>query len=123
MQSKKQPLSFAIIGQYSSGKSTLAGQLLVQSSQISSEIFSKAEKEATPDTQPKKYALLVQKSKNERAALASFDCAVLKLETVTMSLTMIDTPGHKNFVDNMLPGLSQADAAVVVVSAAGTEFE
>ena len=70
-----------------------------------------------------KYAWVSDKSKSERERGVSIDISTLKFESAQSAYNIIDNPGHRDYTKNMLTGTTQADVAVLVVSAATGEFE
>jgi len=124
MGKEKIHVNIVVIGHVDSGKSTTTGHLIYKCGGIDKRTIEKFEKEANEMGKGSfKYAWVLDKLKAERERGITIDIALWKFETKKYYFTIIDAPGHRDFIKNMITGTSQADCAILMIAGAQGEFE
>lgn len=121
---EKKPLNVVLLGHVDAGKSTISGHLLVLTGNVDDRTMEKYEKEAKAlNRESWKFAFALDTSEQERAKGKTEECGQASFTTDTKRFTILDAPGHKNYVPHMIGGASQADIGILVISARKGEFE
>lgn len=120
----REHLNVVLIGHVDAGKSTLSGNILYLMGMVDKRTIERYEKEAKARSRESWFlSFIMDTGEEEREKGKTIEVGRAHFETENRRYTILDAPGHKTYVPNMIQGASQADIGILVISARKGEFE
>lgn len=119
MKAEEEHISLAIVGHVDHGKSTVLGRLLADTGSLPEGKIEQIKANCERNSKPFEYAFLIDALKDEQSQGITIDSARVFFKTKKRNYTLIDAPGHIEFLKNMVTGASRAEAAFLVIDAEG----